>query len=193
MAAPFTGAEWGYVMKMFRICGYGGGRGALVSRLVDEFAFRQVGIAVIKYAHKPFDVDREGSDTYNLRQRGCQQTLIANRDRWALMCETPARQEPSPVLLAAHLSECDLVLAVGFDGVPLPGLEVTRADNAAEPLYKRDTHIQTVVTDGVPPADVLFAFTHNCIEAIATHILEQAILLPSVGGRRKQPRMPETF
>lgn len=177
-------------MKMFRICGYGSGRSALVYKLVEEFNFRKVGIAVIKHAHKPFDVDHEGSDTYNLRQKGCQQTLIANRDRWALMCETPAREEPSPVLLATHLTECDLVLAVGFDNVPLPGLEVMRADNPAEPLYKQDTHIHTVVVDGIPPVDVLFTFTHDCIEAIATHILDQAILLPSMWGRRKRPRMP---
>ncbi len=177
-------------MKMFRICGYGSGRSALVSKLVEEYSFRQIGMAVIKHAHKPFDMDKEGSDTYNLRQRGCRQTLIAHRDRWALLCETPAQQEPSPVLLAAHLTECDLVLAVGFDNAPLPGLEVMRDGNPAEPLYKRDAHIQTVVIDSIPPADVLFTFTHSCIEDIATHILDQAILLPSLAGRRKQPRMP---
>ena len=165
-------------MKMFRICGYGGGRGELVSRLVEELCFRQIGVAVVKYAHKPFDMDKQGSETYNLRQSGCRQTLIANRDRWGLLCETSGQPEPDPIQLAGHLAECDLVLAVGFDNSPLPGLEVMRADNPAEPLYKRDTHIQTAVIDGVPPPDVLFSFTHADIESIATHILDRAILLP---------------
>ena len=107
-------------MKMFRICGYGSGRSVLVSRLVEEFSFRQIDVAVIKHAHKPFDMDKEGSDTYNLRQIGCRQTLIANRDRWGLLCETPELPEPDPFLLSKHLAQCDLVLAVGFDNASLP-------------------------------------------------------------------------
>jgi len=157
---------------------YGGGRSALVSKLVEELSFRQIGVAVVKYAHKPFDMDKPGSETWNLRQSGCRQTLIANRDRWGLLCETPGQPEPDPILLAGHLAECDLVLAIGFDNVPLPGLEVLRADNSAEPLCKRDPHIQTVISDGVPPPDMLFSFTHADIENIATHILDRAILLP---------------
>ncbi len=164
-------------MKMFRICGYGGGRSALVSKLAEELSFRKVGVAAVKYAHKPFDMDKPGSETWSLRQSGCRQTLIANRDRWGLLCETPELPEPDPILLAGHLAECDLVLAIGFDNVPLPGLEVMRAANLGEPLCKRDKHIQTVVTDGAAPPGVLFSFAHDDIENIATHILERAILL----------------
>lgn len=164
-------------MKIFRICGYGSGRGILVTRLVEEFSFRQLEIAVIKYAHKPFDMDKQGSDTYNLRQSGCRQTLIANRDRWGLLCETPELPEPDPVLLSRHLAECDLILAVGFDNSPLPGLEVIRADNQGAPLYKRDTYIQTVVIDGALLPSVPYIFPHDAIENIATHIMERAVSL----------------
>ncbi|TAN75426.1 MAG: molybdopterin-guanine dinucleotide biosynthesis protein MobB [Gallionella sp.] len=166
-------------MKIFRICGYGSGRSVLVSRLIEELSFRQIVTAVIKHAHKPFDMDKEGSDTYNLRQIGCRQTLIANRDRWGLLCETPARPEPDPILLARHLAECDLILAVGFDSAPLPGLEVMRAASTGEPLYKRDAHIRTIVVDGAPPPDAPFVFRHDDIENIATHILAQAVPLPA--------------
>lgn len=174
-------------MKIFRICGYGGGRSALVSRLAEELSFRQVVVAAIKYAHKPFDMDKPGSETWNLRQSGCRQTLIANRDRWGLLCETPELPEPDPILLAEHLAECDLVLAIGFDNAPLPGLEVMRADNPAEPLSKRDPHIRAVVTDGVPPADVPFSFAHTDIENIATHILEHAVLVFPQADDRSAP------
>jgi len=161
-------------MKMFRICGYGSGRGELVSRLAGEFSFRKIEIAAVKYAHKPFDLDKPGSETSNLRQSGCRQTLIANRDRWGLLCETPGQPEPDPVELAGHLAECDLVLAIGFDNAPLPGLEVIRADNSAEPLYRRDPLIRTVVVDGALPADVPFSFSYSDIENIVSHILDQA-------------------
>lgn len=170
-------------MRMFRICGYGSGRGELVSRLAEEFSFRQIGIAAVKYAHKPFDMDKPGSETWNLRQGGCRQTLIANRERWGLLCETPGQPEPDPLLLAGHLSECDLVLAIGFDNAPLPGLEVMRIDNPGEPLYERDQYIQTVVTDGAVPPGVLFCFDHDDIENIASHILERAVELPRFDAR----------
>lgn len=52
-------------MRIYRICGYGSGRSALVIKLVEEFAFRGIGAAVIKHAHKPFDMDKQGSDTWN--------------------------------------------------------------------------------------------------------------------------------
>lgn len=161
-------------MKLYRICGYGSGRSALVTKLVQEFDFRRVRVAVIKHAHKPFDLDHPGSDTSNLRQHGCPQVLIAHRDRWGLLCETPGGADPDPLALARHLAPCDLVLAVGFDHVALPGLEVRRADPAQAPLYQQDGLLDTVVTEGDQPAGVAHAFTHNQIEAIASHILARA-------------------
>lgn len=162
-------------MKLYRICGYGSGRSALVAKLVEEFGFRRTRVAVIKHAHKPFDLDHPGSDTSNLRQIGCPQVLIAHRDRWGLLCETPGGADPDPLALARHLAPCDLVLAVGFDHAPLPGLEVRRADSADVPLTQQDALLDTVVTDGVKPAGVAHAFTHDQIEAIASHILAQAL------------------
>lgn len=166
-------------MRIFRICGYGSGRSALVLKLVEEFAFRHIGTAVIKHAHKPFDMDKQGADTWNLRQGGCPQTLIAHCDRWGLLCETPEGKEPDPLQLARHLAPCDLVLAVGFDTAPLPGLEVRRADDPGEPLYRRDALILAVVVDGEPVTDVPTSFSHGSIEAIAEHILACAASLKS--------------
>ena len=165
-------------MKIYRICGYGSGRSALVVKLVQEFSFRQIKVAVIKHAHKPFDMDKEGSDTWNLRQNGCPQTLIAHRDRWGLLCETPGGGEPDPLLLARNLVPCDLVLAVGFDAARLHGLEVRRGDDPSVPLHRRDAKICAVVVDGMPVPDVPFYFSHDSVEAIATHILQYAEVLP---------------
>ncbi|MBU0621814.1 MAG: molybdopterin-guanine dinucleotide biosynthesis protein B [Gammaproteobacteria bacterium] len=166
-------------MKLYRICGYGSGRSALVVRLVEEFVFRGLKVAVLKHAHKPFDMDKQGSDTWNLRQSGCGQTLIANKERWGLLCETPGGHEPDPVALARHLAPCDLVLAVGFDHAALPGLEVRRADNSDEPLYLRDQRIDAVVSDGEALPDMIAGFSHDGIEAIASHILGAAMPLSS--------------
>ena len=174
-------------MKIFRICGYGSGRGELVARLAEEFSFRQIGIAAVKYAHKPFDMDKPGSETSKLRQGGCRQTLIANRERWGLLCEMPGQADPDPVALAGHLAECDLVLAIGFDNSPLPGLEVMRTDNPGEPLYRRDPHILAVVTDGAASPGASFSFAHTDIEGIATHILQHAVFIAPRADDRLAP------
>lgn len=165
-------------MRIYRICGYGSGRSALVIKLVEEFAFRGIGTAVVKHAHKPFDMDKQGSDTSNLRASGCRQTLIAHRERWGLLCETPDAAQPDPVALARHLAPCDLVLAVGFDDAPLPGLEVLRADNPGTPLHPRDALLDTLVTDWQPGTAARYCFAHDRIEAIADHILQHAKDLP---------------
>lgn len=164
-------------MKLYRICGYGSGRSVLVTKLVEAFDFRRIRVAVIKHAHKPFDLDRPGSDTSNLRESGCPQVLIAHRDRWGLLCETPGGAAPDPLALTRHLAPCDLVLVVGFDHVALPGLEVRRADSAHAPLTQQDALLDTVVTDGVKPDGVAHAFAHDEIEAIADHILAHARVL----------------
>jgi molybdopterin-guanine dinucleotide biosynthesis protein B len=166
-------------VKIYRICGYGSGRSALVVKLVNEFAFRSINVAVIKHAHKPFDMDKEGSDTWNLRHNGCPQTLIAHRERWGLLCETPTGGVPDPLLLAQHLAPCDLVLAVGFDEAPLPGLEVRRADDTSAALYQRDTLIHALVIDGMPVTQMPFCFAHDSIEQIAAHILQHAVACPA--------------
>jgi len=168
-------------MKIYRICGYGSGRSALVIKLVEEFAFRRISVAVVKFAHKPFDMDKPGSDTSNLRASGCHQTLIANRERWGLLCETPEAALPDPVALARHLAPCDLVLAVGFDEASLPGLEVLRADKPGMPLYSQDPLLDTLVTDGVPDAAVKHCYTRDQVEQIADHILQHAVPLPENG------------
>jgi len=123
-------------------------------------------------------MDKPGSDTSNLRASGCHQTLIANRERWGLLCETPEAALPDPLALARHLDPCDLVLAVGFDEAPLPGLEVLRADKPGTPLYPRDSLLDTLVTDGAADADVSYCYAHGQIEQIADHILQHAVPLP---------------
>jgi hypothetical protein len=73
------------------------------------------------------------------------------------------------------------VLAVGFDHAPLLGLETLRADNSRQPLYSRDKLLQTVVSNNAI-TDMTFCFAHDAVEAIAEHILTQAVELPDCKG-----------
>ena len=74
------------------------------------------------------------------------------------------------------------MLAVGFDHAPLPGLETLRADNTTQTLCSRDTLLQTVVSNEEAIAGITFRFSHDAIEALADHILTQAVPLPGQEG-----------
>jgi len=75
-----------------------------------------VGVAVIKYSHHDFEIDRPGKDSYRLRKAGAQQMLIASPWRTALITEQPDRQEPELTELLTQLdrTRLDLVLVEGF-------------------------------------------------------------------------------
>lgn len=81
------------------ICAAGSnaGKTTLITRLIPELAGRGIRVSVIKHAHHRFDIDHPGKDSYNIREAGAVQTLVASSKRTALMTElsrvTPESEE----------------------------------------------------------------------------------------------------
>ena len=104
---------------------------------------------LIKHAHHSFDVDRPGKDSYVLRHAGAQQTMVASKNRWALMTETPSHeQDPKLEELITHLEQkqLDLILVEGFKHTHYPKLEVNRSAVNSTLLYPNDPDIIALVT-----------------------------------------------
>ena len=59
---------------------------ALASRS-SSFTARGVTVSTIKHAHHDFDVDKPGKDSYEHRNAGATEVLVASGNRWALMHE----------------------------------------------------------------------------------------------------------
>ncbi|GAA5169246.1 molybdopterin-guanine dinucleotide biosynthesis protein B [Modicisalibacter zincidurans] len=155
----------------------GVGKTTLLEALLPRLRQAGLRVAVIKHAHHRFDIDRPGKDSYRLRQAGATPMLVASRERFALMMETPCNETPcnetpcnetpchetsgeeaqasprdeGPDLAAllehVQLMRPDLVLVEGFRHWPLPKLELHRPSLGKPLLAGEDPWIQAVASD----------------------------------------------
>lgn len=94
----------------------GTGKTTLLKKLIPELCARGIRPGLIKHTHHNMDVDKPGKDSYELRKAGAAQTMVASKQRWALMTETPEEQELDLAWLVSRMdaSKLDLVLVEGF-------------------------------------------------------------------------------
>jgi len=122
------------------------GKTRLVTALVAEFARRGLDVATVKHAHHRFDIDKPGKDSYEHRQAGARQVLVASDNRWALMTELDQATRPPLADLVTKLADADIIIAEGFKGEPHPKIEVRR-DPDVDPLSEQDPSIFAVATE----------------------------------------------
>ena len=151
----------------------GAGKTTLIGHVIPECRRRGLRVSVIKHAHKGFDIDQPGKDSFRLRVAGAGEVLLAGPARWALVHEL--RTEPDPPLAACltRLASCDLVLVEGFKQDALPKLEVFRAAHGRPPMYLDNPMIQGVATDSVVDTP-LPRLDLNDPVAVADFVLAQA-------------------
>ncbi len=127
----------------------GSGKTTLLREVIRLLAARGVRCAIVKHAHHTFDIDHPGKDSYELRKSGAVQTLVASRNRRALITETPGEPEATLKALLAQLdtSRLDLVLVEGFKHEHYPKIEVFRPSTGNAPLHPGDPCYVAVATD----------------------------------------------
>lgn len=131
----------------------GAGKTTLLKKLLPLLTARGIRVGMIKHAHHSFDIDRPGKDSYELRQAGACQMLVASARREALMIEKAEAGEPDLERLIARLDQdaLDLVLVEGFKNVPFPKIEVFRATVGKPAIYPGDDTVVAIATDGELP------------------------------------------
>lgn len=135
-------------MRAFGISGRSGmGKTSLIVRLVPWFRGRGITISTVKQAHEGFDVDKKGKDSYEHREAGASEVMIASARRWALMHEYRDEPEYTMDQLMARMSPVDLVLIEGFRQWPHPRLEVWRDDQGKPPFWPEDGRMLALVSD----------------------------------------------
>jgi len=162
-------------MKVIGLAGWSGsGKTTLAVRLIPALMARGVSVSTVKHAHHDFDVDQPGKDSFEHRQAGAAQVLVASARRWALMTEHRGAPEPSLADLLARLNPVDLVLVEGFKREPVPKIEVFRCVNGKPFLYPEDPLIRAVASDVPPPEGAPPFVPLDDIEAIAEAALRHA-------------------
>lgn len=165
------------VMRVIGLAGWSGaGKTTLLRRLIPILVGKGLRVSTVKHAHHDFDVDQPGKDSWEHRQAGAQEVLVASAQRWALMRELRGDAEPDLADLLARLSPVDLVLVEGFKRGGQPKLEVFRAANDKPMMHPEDPSIVAVASDEPVPELGLPWLQLDDIPAIAEAV--QALAVP---------------
>ncbi len=143
-------------MRVIGLSGWSGaGKTTLIVKLIPALVARGFSVSTLKHAHHAFDIDKPGKDSYQHREAGATEVLVASANRWALMHELRGAPEPRLEDLLAHLAAVDFVLVEGFKAAAFPKLEIYRAANGKSFLFPEDKDVKAIVTDadpaGLPP------------------------------------------
>src|SRR4029078_9135789 len=126
-------------MHILGLAGWSGsGKTTLINALIPELGARGLSASTIKHARHEFDIDRPGKDSWQHRQAGAHEVMVASSRRWALMHELQGAPEPTLDELMARMPPVDLLLVEGFKPDPHPKIEVHRPSIGKPLLYPDD-------------------------------------------------------
>ncbi|WFE71722.1 molybdopterin-guanine dinucleotide biosynthesis protein B [Halomonas sp. M1] len=153
----------------------GTGKTTLLAQVLPRLRAHGLEVGVIKHAHHSFDIDKPGKDSYQLRQAGAAPMLIASRQRFALMQETPGQAEPDLSKLLAMMvpHQPDLVIVEGFKAWPIPKLVLYR-EGIGDPSIVSNEWVQAVATIGPAPLALSATVAHlnlDDIEAVTQWVI----------------------
>lgn len=128
----------------------GTGKTTLLTKLLPRLRERGIRVAVVKHAHHNFDIDTPGKDSYEIREAGASQVVIASSQLLALM--QPATQPASDPVLTDCLTRIDtqavdLILVEGFKKAPIRKIELHRPSLGKPLMQPDDPNIIAVFSD----------------------------------------------
>ncbi|MEH0754266.1 bifunctional molybdopterin-guanine dinucleotide biosynthesis adaptor protein MobB/molybdopterin molybdotransferase MoeA [Vibrio alginolyticus] len=151
----------------------GTGKTTLLEALLPKLTEAGLRIGMLKHAHHNFDVDKPGKDSYRLRKAGASQMLIASRNRFALMTETPEAEAEFEYLLTRFDEDMlDVVLVEGCKNIAFPKIELHREEVGKPWLYPNDENIIAIASDGGELDSELPQMNINDLEAIAQFVIQ---------------------
>ncbi|MCL4111214.1 UNVERIFIED_CONTAM: hypothetical protein GTU68_043127 [Idotea baltica] len=128
----------------------GTGKTTLLSKVIPLLTEKGYRIGIIKHTHHNIDIDKPGKDSHVLRESGAAQTVIASRNRTAMIIEKPdAKGEPilEDALSNLQTGSLDLVLVEGFKAAKFSKIELHRDALGKPYMYPKDDNIVAIATD----------------------------------------------
>lgn len=128
----------------------GTGKTTLLTQLIPRLLESGIRVAVVKHAHHNFDIDTPGKDSYEVRQSGAAQVVIASSRLLALMQPATDRgSEPKLTECLARIdtSNVDLILVEGFKKAPIRKIELHRPSLDKPLMQPDDDNIIAVFSD----------------------------------------------
>jgi molybdopterin-guanine dinucleotide biosynthesis protein MobB len=161
-------------MKVLGIAGYkNAGKTTLVVDVVRELTGRGFRVATVKHAHHEFDIDHPGKDSYQHRQAGASEVIVASSLRWAHIVELGEQPEPSLAELLEQVGDVDIVIVEGFKHGNHPKLEIRRSGSDAPLIAGEHDSVRAIVSDGEISESPVPVIDRADIVAITDFIVDQ--------------------
>jgi molybdopterin-guanine dinucleotide biosynthesis protein MobB len=160
----------------------GAGKTRLITRLLRLLRRRGLKVAVLKHTGHRHGFDVPGKDTDLFLRAGAVAAAIQGPEGLAFF--GPPRDGARA--LARLLPPCDLILAEGWRGEPLPRVEVHRRRVEREFLCATDRRVFALVSDEPPPRP-LPVFDPDRLGPLADLLVDR---LAGPGGWRRRARPP---
>jgi molybdopterin-guanine dinucleotide biosynthesis adapter protein len=170
-------------MRVIGLAGWSGsGKTTLITKVIPVLVGRGLKVATIKHAHHEFDIDRPGKDSWQHREAGASEVVVASSRRWALVHELRNEAEPPLAELLAKLSPADLVIIEGFKSHAHPKLEIYRAAVGKPLIYPQDDCIVAIASDQPLPQAQLPVLVLDDVAGIANVLLAEALPRERIGA-----------
>ena len=159
-------------MKVIGIVGWkNSGKTRLMQGLIKYFSSKNLFVGTIKHAHRNFEIDHEGSDSFLHRKAGANEVIISSSKRWAKIDERKKLNELSLENLIKKIERADIILVEGFKGENHKKIEVIRENNLKnDPLFSSLKNVIAIVSDKKQNTN-LPIFDFNDFEKIGEFIL----------------------
>lgn len=148
----------------------GAGKTTLLEKTLRLLVARGWRVSAVKSTHHDTDVDQPGKDSWRFRRAGAHEVVLAGRDRWALMRETP-QAEASLAQLLERLEPVDIVLVEGFKSEEgIPRIAVCREAFGEAPVIRKDLVAVATDSSSLPLPSAVVRLDVNAVEDVADFI-----------------------
>jgi molybdopterin-guanine dinucleotide biosynthesis adapter protein len=170
-------------MRVIGLAGWSGsGKTTLITKVIPVLVARGLKVSTIKHAHHAFDIDRPGKDSWQHREAGAAEVVVASSRRWAIVHELRNEPEPPLEVLLAKLSPADLVIIEGFKRHAHPKLEIYRASVGKPLIYPQDDCVVAIASDAPLAHAQLPVLMLDDIEGIANVLQAEAVPRDQIGA-----------
>lgn len=110
--------------QIIQVVGYKNtGKTTMTATLIAGFAAKGLKVAAIKHdGHDHFEIDQEGTDSYQFGKAGASAVVVMSKNRTAIMKQHNTRLEE----MLNQLSDYDWIVIEGFKDAPYPKLVMVR-------------------------------------------------------------------
>jgi molybdopterin-guanine dinucleotide biosynthesis adapter protein len=154
------------------------GKTTLLEKIVPELKARGYRVAVVKHDVHGFEMDREGKDSWRLKQAGADAVIVSSPRKVALIQDVD-RDLPLEELRDRFLRDVDILLSEGYKRGPYPKIEVFRRSHRDQLLCTGEDNLLAVASD--VPLDLGVPCVHIDDAKAVVDLIEKRLLKD--GGR----------